>query len=179
MQEDYTTIEFPGYIRHSSLPLQEKLQKVFDCYGGESTIQKYLTNELPHLFLSFRPSDKCCSPLPVTKKKCNNKVLLRINNNKVERDGNITSVVSSSSTMAPFQALNRCPIQMLVSEEQNIPTPFEINASRMTKVDQPLTVQYGKDIEKKRNRRKGCMKKLKAMNNKKTETKLDDKPEQE
>ena len=61
----YNIIQFPGYVKNPHLPLEEQVKPMLECFGGQEEVQKYFKGETTKLKFSFRPNDKCASPLPV------------------------------------------------------------------------------------------------------------------
>lgn len=133
--ETFHLIEFPGYINDN----EESLNKALDCYGGESEIKEFATKEDHSLSLHLRPEDKCSSGIQSKTKLVNNKLILTITPSGVVYEGKVKKECKVDS-LSPFQVLKRCSLFMLMPDEQKINQPFEINTSRMTKVNQPTSV---------------------------------------
>ncbi|BFU21425.1 hypothetical protein EHI8A_089770 [Entamoeba histolytica HM-1:IMSS-B] len=146
---EFSVIQFPGFVKNPNAPFEEKVKPLLDCFGGETVIKNYFQGTTQKLTFSFRPNDKCASTLPVHSEKCKNKLLIRICDKKINVIGIVTKQLSVDS-LAPFQVLDRCSLNMLIPAEQSIPSPLEINTVRMTKIEQPNSVDFRTSKEKER-----------------------------
>lgn len=144
---EFTLMEFPGFPKDTTLPTREKADPMLNCVGGSEEVKKYLKGETPKLRFTFRPNDKCSSPLPVNEEKCKNKLVVSVKDGKLRVVGIVTRQLSIN-TLAPFQVLDRCTLNMLIPNEQEVPSPLEINTVRMTKIENPAAVNFQPGKEK-------------------------------
>ncbi|ELP84292.1 hypothetical protein EIN_065670 [Entamoeba invadens IP1] len=146
-QKEFVLINFPGFSKDPSAPLDEQVNSMCKCFGGTEAVQKYIRGESGKLQFTFRPSDLFSSTFPVQAEKCKNKILVTRKNGNIAFKGKVTKEINIDS-LAPFQVIDRSSFRLILPSEQPVDFPFEINTGRTTRVFHPAQVNFQQGKER-------------------------------